>query len=142
MTGFTIGYGGGEIEPKIAPLVAGVQQAGFATFSSCEGHADDQPKLSYTSIGFYAREDDARIVHDFFMRYRHRLACSWVLRGGFVLHQETNEFVLGWTLENWGIIERGDAADFVRRTVEAGWNTDIPLLIDMFVEIRAARTAP
>jgi hypothetical protein len=133
-TDFAIGYGRGEIEPKIAPLVKAVQDAGFITFSSCERHTDDHPRSGYTRVAFYAHEDEARHVHNIFLNYRNRLACSWVLRAGFVLHRETNEWALGWTLENRGIIEEVDPEVFVVRTVEAGWG-DIPLLVQMFAEI-------
>ena len=84
MTDFSVGYRHGEIEPGIAPLVKAVREAGFETFSSCEGHADDTSGLRLTSVGFYAHEDEARPVHAAFIRYRHRLKCSWALRAGFV----------------------------------------------------------
>jgi tRNA(Phe) wybutosine-synthesizing methylase Tyw3 len=138
---YAIGYGNGEIEPKIAPLVDAVQKAGFVTFSSCEGHIDvpiDEDALPrITSIAFYAREDGAKRVHEFLLHYRDRLACSWCFRGGFVAHRRTNEFVLGWTLENCGIIEHGEAVDFIPRTVKAGWNTDIPMLVRMFADVQS-----
>jgi hypothetical protein len=129
----TIGYGPGEIEPKIAPLVHAVQKAGFVTFSSCEGHVGDDPK--FASVAFYALEDAARRVHEVFMHHRRQLACSWVLRANFVLHRDSNEWVLGWTLENRGTIEAVDDEDeFIRRTVETGWQ-DIPHLAQMFTDI-------
>ena len=106
---YTIGYGKGEIEPKIAPLVDAVRRAGFVTFSSCEGHIDAPAYTggfcTFTSIAFYAHEDEAKHVHEAFLSYRDRLACSWVFRGGFVLPKGANEFILGWTLENCGIME-------------------------------------
>jgi hypothetical protein len=43
---FAIGYGRGEIEPAIAPLVQAAQGSGFVTFSSCEGHADAEGDFS------------------------------------------------------------------------------------------------
>jgi hypothetical protein len=140
-----IGYGKGEIEPKIAPLVDAVQKAALVTFSSCEGHIDDPAETDtlarFTSVAFYAHEAQARHIHEFFLRYRGRLVCSWCLRGGFVLHRKTNQFVLGWTLENCGIIEQGEPTDFVADTVKGGWNTDIPLLVAMFADIRGRRQA-
>jgi len=134
MTGFTTGYGRNEIEPKIAPLVLAVQGAGFITFSSCEGHVEDEghslPRLP--SVGFYAHEDAARPVHERLVSNRPRLNCSWFLCAGFVHHRERGEWVLGWTLKNGGVIEDGDDATFVKRTVEAVWNNDVPLLVEMF----------
>jgi hypothetical protein len=47
--------------------------------------------------------------------------------------------MLGWTLENWGIIDPGDDSEFLKRTMEAAWNTDIPLLAEMFGEIQVSR---
>ena len=133
----TIGYGKGEIEPQVAPLVEAVQKAGLVTFSSCEGHIDARPEnYAFTSVAFYAHEKEAKIVHEFFLRYRERLSCSWVFRGGFVLHRSTNQFVLGWTLENCGIIEPVESNVFASATVKAGWNMDVPVLIEMFADIQ------
>jgi len=142
VTGYTIGYGRGEIEPRIAPLVEAVQKAGFVTFSSCEGHEeiDDQAFPRFTSVAFYAHEDEAKYVHGFFLRYRERLACSWCFRGSFVHHRETNQFLIGWTLENCGFIQQVNTTEFVTRTVQAGWNTDIPVLMEMFAETGNAHT--
>lgn len=141
-SGYIIGYGNGEIEPKIAPLVDAVRQAGFVTFSSCEGHVEaPADPCAFTSVAFYAHEDEAKRVHEIFLRYRGRLACSWIFRGGFVLPKRANEFILGWTLENCGIMESVEPADFVSRTVQAGWDTDIPILIEMFADIASHRTA-
>jgi hypothetical protein len=129
----SIGYGREEIEPKIAPLVDAVRQAGFVTFSSCEGHIEDHglqiPRLG--SVGFYANEARARSVHRHWLNCRNQLLCSWVLRGGFVVDRQTGQFVLGWTIENGGLKE-GGSKSFVKDSVEAAWNTDIPLLADMF----------
>jgi hypothetical protein len=137
MTDFTIGYGKDEIEPKIAPLVKAAREAGFATFSSCEGHPEDPNKPGYTSVAFYAHEDEARRVHEAFLGYRRRLSCSWVLRAGFVHRHDTDEWVLGWTLENCGFNEPMEDWDkFRQRTIEAAWHTDIPLLIEMFAELK------
>ena len=41
MSDIKIGYGPGEVEPKIAPLVEAVRNSGFTTFASCEGHVED-----------------------------------------------------------------------------------------------------
>jgi hypothetical protein len=139
MTDLIIGYGKGEIEPKVAPLVKAVQAAGFVTFSSCEGHPGDETKLNYTNVGFYASEAEARRVHQALFRYRPRLSCSWNFRAGFVCNRNTHEWMLGWTLENWGIIDPGDDSEFLKRTMEAAWNTDIPLLAEMFGEIQVSR---
>jgi hypothetical protein len=135
---FSIGYGRGEIEPKIAPLVEAVRAARFVTFSSCEGHLEGGTNnLSRpTCVGFYASEAEAKSVHVALHGYRDRLRCSWVLGAGFVAHRESNEWVLGWTLENWGIIERGPDDTFGKRTLEAAWDHDIPLLIEMLSAIR------
>lgn len=141
MSGYSLGYGKGEIEPRIAPLVDAVQRAGFITFSSCEGHeeiGDGRPSC-FTSIAFYAHEDEAKLVHSFLLRYRERLVCSWCFQGGFVAHWETNEFVLGWTLENCGIMQPVEEGEFVRRTVQAAWTADIPTLIELFAEIADSR---
>ena len=140
MINFVIGYGNDEIEPRIAPLVDAVQAAGFVTFSSCEGHPEDETKLNYTTVGFYAHEPEARRVHEALFRYRPRLTCSWILRAGFVRDRKnTNEWMLGWTLENCGIIEPSEDSDFLKRTMEAAWNTDIPMLIEMFAELKPPR---
>lgn len=142
---FRVGYGRGEIEPKIAPLVDAVTKARFITFSSCEGHIDDlandQVRTRFASVAFYAHEDEARLVHEFFLGYRDRLACSWCFTGGFVARRKTDLWALGWTLESCGIIERVAAPDFETGTVEAGWNVDIPMLVKMFGDIRSRRTA-
>jgi hypothetical protein len=142
MNDYIVGYEPGQIEPNIAPLVYAVQNAGFITFSSCEGHIDvpfdDNSDPRFTSISFYAHEDEAKCVHGVFLRWRDRLSCSWCLTASFVMHRSLHEFVLGWTMENCGIIEDGTAAtlaEFVRLTVEAGRRDDIPLLIQMFEEI-------
>jgi len=145
-TAYPIGYGRGEIEPGIASLVDAVRQAGFDTFSSCEGHAEDADGSRsiprFTSVAFYAREEKARSVHEFYMRYRDGLMCSWCFRGGFVLHRRTSVIVLGWTLENCGFIgEAADFADHVTRTVTAGRDTDIPILIAMFADIASSKAA-
>jgi len=141
---FAVGYGRGEIEPKIAPLVDAVTKASFITFSSCEGHIDDpaneQAPRRFTGAAFYAHEDEARLVHEFFLSYRDRLACSWCFEGGFVMHRKTNLWTLGWTLQNCGIIEHVATSDFEPRTVEAGWNADIPMLVKMFADIGSRRT--
>lgn len=143
MSGYIIGYGRGEIEPGIAPLVDAVQKAGFVTFSSCEGHeeTDDQKFLRFTKIAFYAHEDEAKHVHDFLLRYRERLTCSWCLHASFVAHRQTNEFVLGWALENLGFKQQVDKSEFVKRTVQAGLCTDLPILIEMFCEIASWKTS-
>jgi len=135
---YTIGYGKSEIEPKIAPLVDAVHKAGFTTFASCEGHIDDlsdETLPRFATVSFYAHEDEAKHVHEVFLNYRHQLSCSWCFRGGFFLHRETNQFVLGWAVENCGVIEQAESTDFIASTMEAGWNKDIPLLIRMFADI-------
>lgn len=141
MSGYTIGYGRGEIEPKIAPLVDAVQKAGFVTFSSCEGHEEREARQFgvYTSVAFYAREDEAKLVHSFLLRYRERLLCSWCLRGSFVAHRETDEFVLGWTLENLGMMQEVEKGQLEWRTLQAAWTEDIPTLSGMFAGIAAQR---
>ncbi len=143
MTGCDVGYGKGEIEPGIAPLVNAVQNVGFVTFSSCEGHekTDDHEFPRFTSVAFYAHEDKAKRVHDFLLRYRERLTCWWELRAGFVAHRKTNEFVLGWTLENCGFKQQVDKSEFVKRTVQVGLCTDLPILIEMFGEIASWKTS-
>lgn len=136
---YVVGYGRGEVEPRIAPLVEAVQQSGFDTFSSCEGHIDESDSENlprFTSVAFYAYEEQARRVHEFYLHYRDRLACSWCLTASFVLHKSTSQFALGWTLENCGLIEQVPFDEFNRRTVEAGWHVDIPLLMTMFSEIQ------
>jgi hypothetical protein len=131
--GLVIGYDRGEIEPAIAPLVQAAQDAGFATFSSCEGHADAEGIHRYPCVGFYATEDEARAVHIALFDRRDRLACSWVLHGGFVHDRGAGEWRLGWTLECGGITEQiDDAAQFHTRTIEVARATDIPLLVQMF----------
>ena len=54
-----VGYKSNEIEPGIAPLVSAARAAGYETFSSCEGHAETNGVHSYTSIGFFASEEEA-----------------------------------------------------------------------------------
>lgn len=132
---FAIGYDRGEIEPKIAPLVAAVRKAGFVTFSSCEGHIEDAggtrlPRT--TSVSFYAHENEAQRVHERFLGYRGRLACSWEFAARFVLQWKIDVWVLGWSLENCGIIEPGEPSDFLARTMNAAWKIDMPILIEMF----------
>lgn len=131
-----IGYGKGKIEPRIAPLVAAVRKAGFVTFSSCDGHPEDAQDSSRpartTCVSFYAGEEAAKRVHDSLLRNRDRLACSWVFTACFVLQWATNVWVLGWTLENCGIIEPGEPTEFLARTLKAAWEIDIPILIEMF----------
>jgi len=132
---FAIGYGRGEIEPKIAPLVAAVRKAGFITFSSCEGHIEDGERGGLpraTSVSFYARENEAQRVHERFLRCRDQLACSWEFTARFVLQWRTDVWVLGWSLENCGIIEPGEPSYFLARTMNAAWKIDIPILIEMF----------
>jgi len=130
------GYGRGEIEPRIAPLVEAIQRAGFVTFSSCEGHTGDEdaPTPRLGSVGFYASESKARLVHRHWLHYRGKLRCSWMLHAGFVARRGADDWALGWTLENGGLKE-GASAPFVKSTVEAAWNVDIPILIDMFDEL-------
>jgi hypothetical protein len=138
MTGLKTGYDTGLIEPKIAPLVQAVQDAGLATFSSCEGHIEDANESfpRWACVGFFADEERARRVHTSLLRYRSRLACSWDLRGTFVLHRENvGEFALGWILENCGSLQAGEPDEFHRRTVKDGWDRDIPMLIEMFNEL-------
>lgn len=134
MDAAAIGYGRGLIEPRIAPLVDAIRFAGFETFSSCEGHIDDNDRRlnPFASIAFYASEQQALEVHNKLRELSDKLKCSWVLQAGFVLHRRTNKWTLGWTIENFGLIEPGDAATYVERTVQAGWDIDIPLLAEMF----------
>ena len=137
---FAIGYGRGEIEPAIAPLVQAAQDSGFATFSSCEGHADAEGIPRYPCVSFFANEDKGRAVHIALSDRRDRLTCSWVLRGGFVHDRDAGEWRLGWTLECCGIIEQiDDAAQFNARTIETARARDIPALVQMFAEL-ARRT--
>ena len=120
---FVIGYGRGEVEPAIAPLVQAAQESGFVTFSSCEGHAD-AAEIRYPCVGFYANEDEARAVHIALVNRRDRLTCSWVLQGSFVLGRSAGEWRLGWTLECFGIKEQIDTAQFDACTIEtAGQRT-------------------
>jgi hypothetical protein len=74
---YQIGYGRGEIEPRIAPLVDALVRAGFETFSSCEGHAEDAGSDNsvprFANVAFYACEQDAKRVHEVYLRYRDRL---------------------------------------------------------------------
>jgi len=133
---FAIGYGRGEIEPAIAPLVQAAQDSGFVTFSSCEGHADAEGIPRYPCVGFYANEDEARAVHIALLDRRDRLTCSWVLHGGFVHDRGAGEWRLGWTLECCGITEQiDDPAKFHACTIETARATDIPALIQMFAEL-------
>jgi hypothetical protein len=134
MVDFAIGYGKGEIEPNIASLVQAIRDAGFVTFSSCEGHEDpDQSSLiRLPCVAFYADADRAKGVHKSLVVLRDRLACSWVLCGGFVAPREHTDWVLGWTLENGGVIDPGEGETFVKRTLEAARTHDIPLLSEMF----------
>jgi hypothetical protein len=131
---FVIGYGRGEVEPAIAPLVQAAQESGFVTFSSCEGHAD-AAEIRYPCVGFYANEDEARAVHIALVNRRDRLTCSWVLQGSFVLGRSAGEWRLGWTLECFGIKEQIDAAQFDACTIETARATDIPALAQMFAEL-------
>ena len=125
------------VEKGIRPLVEVVNQIGLETFSSCEGHIEDEiesfPRLPL--VGFYASEAEALQVHKKFLLYRNQLSCSWVFRAGFVLRRVVNEWNLGWTLENTGIIVNGEQGRFVEETVTASRNVDIPLLIDMFKSV-------
>ena len=143
MAGYRVGSGNDEIEPGIAPLVDAVQKAGFVTFSSCEGHeeTDDPDCPDLTSVAFYAHEDEAKRVHDFLLRYQERLTCWWYLSAGFVAHRETREWVLGWTLQNYGFKQQVDKSQRLKRTVQAGKHTDVPILIEMFAEIASRKTS-
>jgi hypothetical protein len=137
---FVIGYGRGEIEPAIVPLVQAAQDAGFMTFSSCEGHPEAEGIPRYPCIAFYANEDEARAVHIALCDRRSGLVCSWVLRGAFVQDRAAREWRLGWTLECCGTTEQiDDYAQFRARTIEAARATDIPALVQMFAAL-ARRT--
>jgi hypothetical protein len=139
MSGYVVGYARGEIEPQIAPLVDAVRRAGFVTFSSCEGHVTlDQEYPRFPSVAFYAHEDEAKDVHTIYLIYRDLLKCSWIFLGTFVC-RNPDAFVLGWTLENTGIIEQCDGEQFEARTLEASWNYDIPILIKMFDDLAAKK---
>jgi hypothetical protein len=131
---FPVGYGNGEIEHAIAPLVQAANDAGYVTFSSCEGHlnqAADFPR--FPLVSFYADEERARTVHLALRDTCDQLRCSWILRASFVLHRTTNQWALGWTLENAGIILGADTpVEFERLTVQVGREHDVPLLIAMF----------
>lgn len=131
---FAIGYGRGEIEPNIAPFVSAVQAAGYVTFSSCEGHleGDGSGIPRRPTVCFYADEAAAKGVHSAMQEYRSRFRCSWVLTANFVAHRHTNEWVLGWVIENWGIGEEGPADTFEERTLAAARENDLPLLIELF----------
>jgi hypothetical protein len=125
----------GQIEPKIEPLVRAVRDAGFVTFSSCEGHKDyEAAPLRFASVAFFASENEARKVHQSLVDLQPRLACFWSIRGCFV-HDRViiGEWALGWILENCGV--RGDTDTYeayVNESVEAAWNKDIPALGEMF----------
>jgi hypothetical protein len=131
---FPVGYGKGEIEPGIAPLVQAANDAGYVTFSSCEGHHNQDPDFPrFPLVSFYADEQRARTVHLALRDIRDQLRCSWILRASFVLHRTTNQWALGWTLENAGIIPGADTpVEFERLTVQVGREHDVPLLIAMF----------
>jgi hypothetical protein len=143
---FAIGYGRGEVEPHIAPLVRAIRATGFETFSSCEGHITEAGESRrFPSVGFFAHEDAARRVHEILVRSRDTLACCWSLRGGFVARRGTDEWTLGWTLENGGIIEPAgdpDWAQFAQQTLDATRQKDIPSLVEMFREFRAPAVTP
>jgi hypothetical protein len=131
---FTVGYGKGEIEPNIAPLVSAVQAAGYVTFSSCEGHLEDNgsglPRRP--TVCFYSDEAAAKVVHLAMVECRSRFRCSWVLTANFVARRPTNEWTLGWAIENWGVVEEGAPDTFEERTLAAARTHDLPLLIELF----------
>jgi len=134
-----IGYGKGEIEPQIVPLVRAIRAAGFNTFSSCEGHiTHDGESIRLPSVSFYAHEEEARRVHEAFLPLRPCLLCSWILRAGFKLHRETKEWMLGWTLENCGIVNPGPGDDWIQQTLDASRQKDMPALAKMFGRLHAA----
>lgn len=137
MSAPTIGYGKGKIEPGIAPLVEAATAAGYVTFSSCEGHPNqDQDNPRFPSVSFYADEARARAVHAALRTIRDQLRCSWMLRASFVMHRVTNEWTLGWSLENAGLISGADTREeFERLTVEIGREHDLPVLIRLFQEL-------
>jgi len=136
----SIGYGRTEIEPGIAPLVQAVTNAGYRTFSSCEGHPNQDPDLHrFPAVSFYANEQEALRVKLALGRIDNALSCSWILHAAFVAHRDTNEWVLGWTLENCGIKIAADAdEEFEIKTVEVGRERDVPLLTAMFDSLRLA----
>lgn len=139
MTNHIVGYGKGEIEPGIAPLVTAMIAAGFETFSSCEGHPDrDEEFNRFPCASFYASEADALGVQVALIALRGRLKCSWMLRAGFVMHRKTDAWTLGWTLENGGIKECPSGEDFGTQTVEVARAHDLPLLIQMFERLSAS----
>ena len=93
---FVVGYGRGQIEPGIASLVRAVSDAGFETFSSCEGHANSDANFQrFPSVSFYADETQARAVQVALVRIRDQLRCFWGMSATFVLHRDTNDWVLG-----------------------------------------------
>lgn len=133
MTDPTVGYGKGEIEPGIAPLVGAMVAAGYTTFSSCEGHPhQDESFHRFQNAAFYAGEAEAREVQIALVALRTTLKCSWMLRGGFVMPRETTVWTLGWTLENGGAKDCPDDEDFEVFTVNTAREHDLPLLIEMF----------
>jgi hypothetical protein len=131
---FVVGYGKGEVEPNIAPLVSAVQAAGYVTFSSCEGHleGDGSGIPRRPTVCFYADEAAAKRVHLALHEYRSRFRCSWGLTANFVAHLQTDEWALGWAIENWGIIEDGPAETFEQRTLAAVRGQDLPMHIELF----------
>jgi hypothetical protein len=138
MNDIVVGYGKGEIEPGIAPLVAAMIGAGFTTFSSCEGHPHREDGFNrFPCASFYAGEAEAREVQVALVALRKSLRCSWVLRAGFVMPRGVNTWTLGWTLENGGINDCPDGEDFETQTVEVGRAHDLPLLIGMFGALQA-----
>lgn len=139
MNDIVVGYGKGEVEPGIAPLVTAMIAAGFTTYSSCEGHPhQDSGFRRFQSASFYASEDEARAVQVALVALRKSLKCSWMLRAGFVMPRGISTWTLGWALENGGINECPDGDDFETQSVEVGGAHDAPLLIEMFGSVRKA----
>lgn len=121
-------------EARLSRTVAAVQAAGYVTFSSCEGHLDDNgngiPRRP--TVCFYADEAAAKVVHMAMLERRSRFRCSWVLTANFVARRPTNEWTLGWAIENWGVGEEGPPDTFEERTLAASRTHDLPLLIELF----------
>jgi hypothetical protein len=131
MSDLNIGYGRDSIEPGVAPLVAAIRQAGFVTYSSCEGHKGRSP-LSLGQVSFLAAEAEALAIHAEFRTVRHELRCSWIFHAGFFMPRGYHEFQLGWTFENGGIIDPPPGIDFVDASIDAFRVHDRQLLEQIF----------
>lgn len=127
-------YGNAPMDEGIVSLVDAMQQAGFHTFCSCEGH-EEASASRFPHVRFYEQGRDALRLLDCLLHYRHRLGLYWCLRSGFVDHYKTDEPTLCWTLE----VDIGERHKSTKQQADRCRAKDIPVLIEMFEELALCR---